>query len=120
MPSMGTAWEPFPGKTPFTRDSEMMNAATSALGRALGYMGLGLARSIASRDEVETAQRRQPEEERPKGPQIARSGPNPSTPGQGALLQKMCAERGIERDTPETFDEASKLIEQVKKMPKVQ
>jgi hypothetical protein len=59
LPAIGTAWEPFPGRTPYTRDSEMMNAATSALGRALGYMGLGIARSIASADEVHTAQERQ-------------------------------------------------------------
>ena len=121
IPTTGTAWEPFPGRTPFTKDSEMMNAATSALGRALGYMGLGLSKSIATRDEVETAQRRRPDtEDRPRGPQIARSGPNPSTPGQGALIQKMCAERGIERDTPELFEDASKLIEELKKLPKVQ
>jgi hypothetical protein len=60
LPAIGTAWEPFPGRTSFTKDSEMMNAATSALGRALGYMGLGIARSIASADEVRTAQERQP------------------------------------------------------------
>ena len=120
MPSAGTAWEPFPGRTPFTRDSEMMNAATSALGRALGYMGLGLSKSIATRDEVETAQRRQAPEDRP--PKVFRpdESSKPSTTGQASLIMKMCAERGIERDTPLTFDEASKLIEELKKLPKVQ
>jgi hypothetical protein len=33
---------------------------TSALGRALGYMGFGIHKSIASRDEVQAAQSRQP------------------------------------------------------------
>ena len=33
---------------------------TSALGRALGYMGFGINKSIASRNEVEAAQSRQP------------------------------------------------------------
>ena len=33
---------------------------TSALGRALGYMGFGIDKSIASRDEVQAAQSRQP------------------------------------------------------------
>ena len=47
-----SAWEPIPGKTPYTRDSEMMNASTSALGRALGLMGIGTAASIATADEV--------------------------------------------------------------------
>ena len=52
LPATAAAWEPFPGKTPYTRDSEMMNASTSALGRALGLMGIGTAASIASADEV--------------------------------------------------------------------
>lgn len=47
-----SAWEPFPGKTPYTRDSEMMNAETSALGRVCGALGIGLKSSVASLDEV--------------------------------------------------------------------
>ena len=46
------AWEPFPGKTPYTRDSEMMNAETSAIGRAIGALGIGLTGSMASQNEV--------------------------------------------------------------------
>lgn len=34
-PGIGIAWEPFPGLTPFTRNSELMNAETSAWGRAI-------------------------------------------------------------------------------------
>jgi len=60
VPCTAHAWEPFPGKTAFVRDSEMMNASTSAVGRALGLMGFGAKRSIASADEVRTAQARQP------------------------------------------------------------
>ena len=52
LPCTAAAWEPIPGKTPYTRDSEMMNCSTSALGRALGLMGIGTATSIASADEV--------------------------------------------------------------------
>jgi hypothetical protein len=48
----GSAWEQFPGKTPYTRDSEAMNAETSAVGRALGNLGIGIAGSIATADEV--------------------------------------------------------------------
>jgi hypothetical protein len=51
-PAIATAWEPFPGRTPYTSDSEMMNASTSALGRALGFMGFGISKSIASANEV--------------------------------------------------------------------
>lgn len=52
IPCRATAWEPIPGRTPYTRDSEMMNASTSALGRALGLMGLGLKGSISTSDEI--------------------------------------------------------------------
>jgi len=53
LPSIASASEPYPGKTPFTRNSELMVGMTSALGRALGYMGFGIDRSIASSNEVE-------------------------------------------------------------------
>ena len=38
LPCVATAWEPFPGTTPYVRNSEMMNCSTSALGRCLGMM----------------------------------------------------------------------------------
>jgi len=51
-PVRGTVTEPFPGKTPYTRNSELMVGYTSAVGRALGYLGFGIDRSIATSDEV--------------------------------------------------------------------
>lgn len=51
-PGHGIAWEPFPGKTSFTRDSELMNAHTSAIGRAIIALGLVANRKLASRQEV--------------------------------------------------------------------
>lgn len=51
-PCVACAWEPYPGKTPYTRDSEAMNAETSAVGRALGLAGIAVHRSIASSDEI--------------------------------------------------------------------
>lgn len=51
-PMVAQAWEPLPGRTPYTRDSELMVGMTSALGRALGYMGYGISKSIASANEV--------------------------------------------------------------------
>ena len=52
IPCTAAAWESIPGRSPYTRDSEMMNASTSALGRALGLMGIGTAGSISTADEV--------------------------------------------------------------------
>lgn len=51
-PGVGIAWEPFPGKTPYTRDSELMNAETSAWGRAIIAALAADTQKIASADEV--------------------------------------------------------------------
>jgi hypothetical protein len=53
-PGVGCAWELVPGRTPFTKGSELQNAETSAWGRAIIAVGAADAkRGIASRDEVE-------------------------------------------------------------------
>ena len=56
-PGVGTASEPYPGLTSFTRNSEIMNAETSAWGRALAALGIAVNRGIASAQEVRAAQR---------------------------------------------------------------
>jgi hypothetical protein len=50
-PGIGHAFEPIPGKTPYTRDSEAMNAETSAWGRAIVALGFET-KKIASKEEV--------------------------------------------------------------------
>lgn len=55
-PGIGTAWEPFPGPTQFTRDSELMNAETSAWGRAIIAALAGDAKRVASANEVANRQ----------------------------------------------------------------
>ena len=55
-PGVGTAWEIVPGTTPFTRGSE--NLETSAWGRAIGSLGIGIDASIATLDEVQQAKER--------------------------------------------------------------
>ena len=52
-PGHGTAWEPIPGKSNFTRDSEVQNVETSAWGRALiAVLIADGGKRIASRQEV--------------------------------------------------------------------
>jgi len=53
-PGVGTAWEPIPGPTPYTRDSEVQNAETSAWGRAIvAVLAADTKKSpIASAEEV--------------------------------------------------------------------
>jgi len=57
-PGVGHAWEPVPGKTQFTKGSELMNGETSAWGRALAALGIEV-RKVASKQEVESAKARQ-------------------------------------------------------------
>lgn len=121
LPSVATAWEPFPGTTPYTRNSEAMNAGTSALGRALGYMGIGIDRSIASTNEIatRTEERAHRPQTRPPQPPPAVAGsapiytepdpagamPRPMTNKQGAFIHRMCRERGME--PPDDLDDWS-------------
>jgi hypothetical protein len=63
LPGIGVAWEPFPGKTQFTRDSELMNAETSAWGRAIVACLRSESKSIASAEDIRN--RRAAEDEEP-------------------------------------------------------
>ena len=52
-PGVGLAWEMVPGPTPFTKNSELQNAETSAWGRALvAALVSDTSRGIASKDDI--------------------------------------------------------------------
>jgi hypothetical protein len=68
IPCQATCFEPFPGKTAFTRDSEQMNASTSCLGRLAGLM-MSFPK-MASLEEVVNRQK----EEKPVKPWEASEG----------------------------------------------
>jgi hypothetical protein len=53
LPGKGWSWMVLPGSTPYTKGSELENTETSAWGRAIGALGIGIDKSIASKDEVE-------------------------------------------------------------------
>ena len=94
------AWEPFPGKTPYTRDSEMMNAATSAIGRALMQLGIGITEAgAASRDEVQVAQERRSEQPKWEGKHSSGTvnGSKPATERQVAAVCATLKKRGIDQ-----------------------
>jgi hypothetical protein len=56
-PGIGVAWEPFPGRTNYTRDSELQNVETSAWGRAIvAALAADTRKGIASREEVQNRQ----------------------------------------------------------------
>jgi hypothetical protein len=56
-PAEGTAWEPVPGPTKFTKDSEVQNAETAAWGRAIvAALAADTSKGIASKEEVRNRQ----------------------------------------------------------------
>lgn len=115
-PVTGSAWEPLPGKTPYTRDSEWMVGHTSALGRALGYLGFGIDRAIASANEVEARQTDDRTSEPLEAPQTARratlgaKATEGVTDGQKRFLKAL----GHSGPMPETKADAMRLIDTLK------
>lgn len=99
-PGVGLAWERVPGRTNFTRDSELMNAETSAWGRAIVSLGFKT-KHIASANEVRNRQYDDSNtppppntrQQRPSGaPQVAL----PSVPTvSSAELSRLLAEIGL-------------------------
>lgn len=105
-PSIATAAEPFPGKTRYTLDSERMVGFTSALGRALGYMGIGIAGAIASLNEVEA--RQTDDRPRPHTPQP--SSQTETTDAQRRMLKAL----GYVSEPPKLKKDTSALIDKLK------
>ena len=73
-PAVGWSWMDLPGKTPYTRGNELENTETSAWGRAIGALGIGIARSIASANEVRAKTGPEPEHLPPRDPQAGLLG----------------------------------------------
>jgi hypothetical protein len=88
-PGVGMAWEVFPGRTPYTRGSELMNAETSAWGRAIIALGAADAkRGIASQEEVRNRQA-----ERDDSPaQLPRNGTNAGLRADGQVDRQQKAD----------------------------
>lgn len=102
-PGIGVAWEPFPGKTPFTRDSEAMVAETSAWGRAIvAALAADTKKGIASADEVRVAKsRQQAKPERAEAPApVATPKPAEAEPSDEELGWQSGDEEQPRRATP--------------------
>ena len=105
IPARGCAWEPIPGKSSFTRGSEMMNASTSALGRCIGLMmPFG---KMASMEEVRN---RQPETPSQKPVERTESSGDSPSPAQLRMIRAL----GHSDAMPTTKAAASTLITALK------
>jgi hypothetical protein len=69
LPGVGWAYEPIPGPTNFTRDSELQNAETAAWGRAMvAALAVDTKKGIASSEEVRNRQTKTTEAPQAKAP----------------------------------------------------
>ena len=88
-PGIGHAVEPVPGKTPYTRDSEAMNAETSAQGRAINALGFPT-KHLASKQEVQARQTSPAGtgEKKPGRVQAEEAPPSAAAPANGNLVSE--------------------------------
>jgi len=100
-PGIGTAWEPVPGRTPYTRGSEVQNLETSSWGRAIASLGIATRAGIATAQEVEGAQARRVEyvetgaRSGPLARAQAREATGPASSKQVGYLRKIMREQNI-------------------------
>ena len=76
-PGIGHSSIEVPGKTPYTRGSEMENCETSAWGRAIAALGFEVKRGIASAEEVRN---KAPHPPRPAPERPTTPAPTPDAP----------------------------------------
>jgi hypothetical protein len=73
LPGVGYAYEPIPGPTNFTRDSELQNAETAAWGRAMvAALAVDTKKGIASSEEVRNRQTKTVDAPQAKAPAAKR------------------------------------------------
>jgi hypothetical protein len=73
LPGVGWAYEPIPGPTNFTRDSELQNAETAAWGRAMvAALAVDTKKGIASSEEVRNRQTKTTDAPQAKTPAVKR------------------------------------------------
>lgn len=115
-PSTGSAFEPVPGRTPYTRGSELQNAETSAWGRAIvAHLAADTTRGIASADEVRN---------RAEDADQGSTGERLASDNQKRRLERGIEERGLPDGEPWpeysslTMRDASRLIDAVEARPR--
>jgi hypothetical protein len=132
-PGIDYAWELVPGRTPYTKGSELMVGSTSATGRAISMLGIATKRSIATKQEIQAAKSRQGDELTPDyepvkaKPMNGQPFPIPQmtkkqsdfilklAQGQIHLIEEWKASKSIKGTL--NIDQAKQLIDHLKTMP---
>lgn len=96
-PGIGHSQLGIPGKTNYTRESELENAETSAWGRAIAALGFEVKRSIASSEEVRNKQGNDVAQpvQKAVSPQQSNGKANLATQAQKNLIRAKARESGI-------------------------
>ena len=98
-PGVGWSWLELPGKTPYTRGSEIENAETSAWGREIAALGFEVKRGIATKEDARNKQPEQGERGRMHGKRPPATTPAPvspsRTPEENAVLDEILALPGM-------------------------
>jgi len=104
LPVIASACEVYPGRTPYTKMSENEVGNTSAIGRGLAMMGIGANKNIASRDEVQAAQSRQPTQLAEVVP-FPENGPAKTYPSskQLGMMRGLANGKGIQGDALKAY-----------------
>ena len=110
-PGIGVAWEPFPGRTPYTKDSEVMVLETSAWGRAIvAALAADTRKGIATREDVRNRRAEQEADTPRRGDEWETAKPRPQ-PDRVQIVAKGRAAIA-EATTPQRLDEIEALIAQ--------
>jgi hypothetical protein len=101
-PGIGHSWLEIPGRTPYTRGSEIENCETSAWGRALAALGFEVKRGIATAEDV--ANKSAPSGSAPPG--VEREGAPTALPSAGEMTGDEFLTRAKEHFIPSRSIEA--------------
>ena len=117
-PGHGTAWEAIPGKTPYTRGSEVQNAETSAWGRAIvAALSADTSKSVASRQEVRNRQEDRRAQEQVTAVKrriqqiVQRKSLLPAGKSLGDFVAQEMAALGLDPDVPEDLIKLAEDLE---------
>jgi hypothetical protein len=97
LPGVGWAYEPIPGPTNFTRDSELQNAETAAWGRAMvAALAVDTKKGIASSEEVRNRQTKTTEAPQAKAPAEKRRYTDDELASAAAVFQLVETQSDVE------------------------
>jgi hypothetical protein len=117
-PGIGMAYEVFPGKSNFTKGSELQNAETSAWGRSIvAALAADTKKGIASAQEVRNrrAEQDQPAASQPEDPQpyhtaIAAASTLPELTAAGALVAGAVLREADRKELREAYTEQMTVL----------